>query len=117
PPAGLAPTLILVPAAEQEAALLAAALVLLLEFAQVAVLRDVAVEQPLGHVPDDEKRAEIDRGGLSARMEADSTPICARLRLVTGEEHMRRLLAILAMAFALPAAAADYSAPKQGDWV
>jgi homoserine O-acetyltransferase len=30
---------------------------------------------------------------------------------------MRRLLAVLAMAFALPAAAADYPAPKQGDWV
>ncbi|MFI5034360.1 MAG: alpha/beta fold hydrolase, partial [Reyranellales bacterium] len=30
---------------------------------------------------------------------------------------MRRLLAMLAMAFALPAAAADYPAPKQGDWV
>src|SRR6185503_8018874 len=55
----------------------------------------------------------------SARTMADSTPICARLRPVTGEERMRRLLAMLAMAFgfALPAAAADYPAPQQGDWI
>ena len=30
---------------------------------------------------------------------------------------MRRLLAVPAMVFALPAAAADYPAPQQGDWV
>src|SRR5262245_8513864 len=30
---------------------------------------------------------------------------------------MRRLLAMLAMALALPAAAADYQAPRQPDWV
>ena len=30
---------------------------------------------------------------------------------------MRSLLAMLAIVFALPAAAADYPAPQQGDWV
>src|SRR5579883_518030 len=50
-------------------------------------------------------------------MEADSTPICARLRALQGRKRMRWLLAALAMMFALPAAAADYAAPKQGDWV
>src|SRR5580698_5474960 len=50
-------------------------------------------------------------------MLGDSTPKCARVRRSQGGNRMRRVLALLAMVFAFPAAAADYPTPRQADWI